>query len=115
MLNKLMLLAIIFALVLSLGFVIACGDDDDDDDDATDDDDDDDADDDDTGETCDYVQELTWLVTGCGMEFVDTEGNDMTLQDIIEDCSKGLGECGWAYMDIPDCDGAEDCIIADCF
>ena len=113
MLNKLMLLAIIFALVLSLGFVIACGDDDDDDDDATDDDDDDDDDDDATA--CDWTEELTWMVVDCEVIFEDTEGNEMTLAEVLADCNVCIGECAWAYIDIPDCDGAIDCVVADCF
>jgi len=118
MLNKLMLLAIIFALVLSLGFIVACGDDDDDDDDTADDDDDDgdddDNDDDDSGD-CLYEDEFTWLYNDCGVTFVDGSGNDMSLADAIADCNTCIGECAWAYIDTDDCDGAIACINDECF
>jgi len=103
MTNKLMLLAIIFSLVLSLGVVIACGDDDDDDDDDTMDDDTLDDDDDDTmaGDlTCEEA--YTFWYDTCGYAFYDEDDVEIPLADLI----------GWCELDeANDYNGAiYDCI-----
>jgi hypothetical protein len=109
--NKLMLLAIIFTLVMSLGFVIACGDDDDDDDDDATDDDDTAADDDDAV-SCNYTDELTWAYNTCEFVLQDTDGVDMDLTEAIADCNTCVGECAYAWIDDEDCDAALECVNA---
>jgi hypothetical protein len=114
--NKLFLLALISAMILSLGVVVACGDDDDDDDDTVgdddtagddddnddnddndtvDDDDDDtvgdDDDDDDDDDTVDAECEANYgyFYDVCGYYFVDGDDNEITLDDVIGACTDG--------------------------
>ncbi|HPM77611.1 MAG TPA: hypothetical protein PK961_11005 [bacterium] len=112
MTNKLMLLTIIFALVLSLGVVIACGDDDDDDDDDAADDDAADDDDDDDVATC----EDAWMFfDDCGWYLEDEEGNAIDVADLIAWCEAGeafYGDTGFDCLvnNMGNCDEAAACI-----
>ena len=98
MTNKLMLLTIIFALVLSLGVVIACGDDDDDDDDDV--------------ATC----EDAWMFfDDCGWYLEDEDGNAIDVADLIAWCEAGeafYGDTGYDCLvnNIGNCDDAATCI-----
>lgn len=93
MLHKLMLLAIAFALVMSLGIVVAC--------DEEEDDDEDDDDDDGGGggdDTCSYATEITWGYNTCGLVLVDADDADMTLDEALADCNTCVGQCAAGYM-----------------
>jgi len=114
MTNKLMLLAVIFSLILTLGLVIACGDDDDDDDN----DDNDAADDDDATElTCDDV--YTMMYTDCGLAFKDEDNADIPLADIVFGCEEEVefyalgGDAANCVIDNEgECEDMEACLAA---
>ena len=105
-----MVLAIAFALVMSIGLVIGCEEeeDDDEDDDAT-------TADDDSTDTCLYEDEISWAYNSCGLVLVDENDADMTLAEALEDCNTCVGTCAAGYMDADDCDALGDCLTQNCF
>ena len=102
--HSLFLLTMVIALILSLGFVVACGDDDDDDDDdddATGDDDDDSAGDDDDDDEA--VDELIDSAYGACLEFwqaCEYEGAADLCQDWVDAYRPAIE----AYADTMDMD-----------
>jgi hypothetical protein len=108
--NKLFLLGIAFALVLSLGLMIACGDDDDDDNDTAGDDDDDTS-----APTCESVYTA---MDDCGIALQDAEGNEIPVEDVIAGCEAGDpadyaldGAIAGCILDnLDDCDAMLTCI-----
>ncbi len=111
--NKLLILALILGLSLSLGLVFACGDDDDDDDDTLVDDDtlaDDDADDD-AALTCADAVEFIYVT--CEISFEDYTQEDVTAwcdADDVPDWFDATIQC--ALDNYGDCDAFIDCYNA---
>ena len=86
--NRLWLLALAFALVLSLGIVFACGDDDDDNDDNDTSDDDSVVDDDTVVElTCQEAYDL--LYVECSLGFFDDDDVLIAEEDVVASCEAG--------------------------
>jgi len=105
--SKLLILAIVLGLAMSLGLVFACGDDDDDNDTLADDDVDDDA----AGLTC--TEAFNWLYDNCFV-LVDEQDNPYDLADVITWCENQSSDfITGAYNCINEtydsCDDFEEC------
>ena len=114
MTNKLLLLAIIFGLALSLGLVLACGDDDDDDDTFLDDDTLDDDDDNDVVEDLTCEEAYEYLYDDCGYVLEDDDGV-IDVDFLITWCEDGEDLFAFEIYDCindnqGDCDAIVDCI-----
>ncbi len=101
---------LVAALVMSLGFVVACGDDDDDDDDDADDD----VADDDADSDC---EDGIAAVYGCDLALFDADDVELTEAEAVAACEAGdavaacAAGCGLA-ADV--CDDIETCFADNC-
>ena len=112
------LLSVMLCLVIGIVIVVACDEEDDDtsssdftgsgDDDSASDDDSSDDDDDATG--CLYEEEFTWIYNVCGTILTDENEDEMSLEDVIEECPGCVGNCGAGYMTDDD-EGCSDFLI----
>ena len=98
--NKLMLFALLFTLVMSLGFVVACGDDDDDDDD-----DDSSGDDDDDYSSGAYDDCVDFYMSCGGSDQATAEEYCTFIDEADGSCLEAVySELISCYLDNVDCD-----------
>jgi hypothetical protein len=112
--NKLLVLGLVFAMMLSIGIAISCGDDDDDSSDDTT------AGDDDTSPVAPTCQSVFEAFDACSLQFLDDNGDPIAIADVIATCESddpgdyaltgSIAAC--IITDEADCDAMSDCINA---